>query len=167
MEFPLWATPERRAYLVELLERSGGLCVYGHGLDCPDPADHCYGAKEELTVDAWKADDRDERSYLWRLEKRRLNSTLKIMRRGAFDTIRREEYLAERPVFKVVAVGVNAFTQRRVAKVEIPELERILWVDIGGVELSKNKLRKASRYPQWKVPNEINEYVAKRVERYL
>ena len=167
MEFPLWATPERRAYLVELLERSGGLCVYGHGLDCPDPADHCYVAAEGRIVDAWKADDRDERSYLWRLERQRFHSSPKLVRRGGFDSIRREAYLAERPVFKVVAIGVSAFTQRRVAKVEIPELGKVLWVDIGEVELSKNRLRKASRHHQWKVPNEINDYVAKRVRRYL
>ena len=164
---PLWATPQRRAYLVELLERSGGLCVYGHGLDCPDPAFDCYGAAEERLIDGWKDDDRDKRAYLWRLEKQRLHSILKIKKRGYFDTIRREQYLADRPVFKVVAVGINAFTQRRVAKVEIPELERVIWVDVGGVRLSKNKLRRLSRRPRGDIPEEILEYVAKEVRRYI
>ena len=164
---PLWATPQRRAYLVEMLERSGGLCVYGHGLDCPDPAFDCYGAVEERLIDGWKEDDRDEGAYLWRLEKRRLHSIPRINKRGYFDSIRREQYLADRPIFKVVAVGVNAFTQRRVAKAVIPELKKVVWVDVGGVGLSKNKLRRLSRYPMGEVPEEINRYVAKEIRRYM
>ena len=152
---------------MELLERSGGLCVYGHGLNCPDPAFDCYGAVEDRLVDGWKDDDRDKRLYLWWLERRRLHSMPRIKKRGYFDSIRREQYLADRPIFKVVAVGINAFTQRRVAKVEVPELEKVIWVDVGEVGLSKNKLRRLSRRPRGDVPEEIHKYVAKEVRRYI
>ncbi len=39
MEYPLWATPQRRAILVRLFQQSGGFCVHGHK-PCPDPLHH-------------------------------------------------------------------------------------------------------------------------------
>ncbi len=39
MEYPQWATPQRRALLVRLFEQSGGFCVHGHR-PCPDPLHH-------------------------------------------------------------------------------------------------------------------------------
>ena len=166
MQFPLWATPVRQAYLVALLESSGGLCVYGHP-ECVE-YEHFYFALEDRLVNGWKEDDRDERAYLWKLEWLRLHSQRRIRTRGAFDTLRREEYLANRPVFRIVSIGVNAFTQRRVAQVELPDLEKKLWIDIGDVELSRNKLRKVSRYPRrGEVPDAINQYIAREMRRYL
>jgi len=167
MSLPLWATPQRRAYLVELLISSGGLCIYGHGVDCPNILKHCYTVVEERLVDGWKEDDCDSRSYAWRLEKRRMHSAPRIRRRGQFDSIRREEYLAQRPVYQVSAIGVDAFTHRRVAKVEIRELAITLWVDIGNTALSKNKLRKLSRYNKGAMPEEIINPIRKEVERYI
>ncbi|MBI4330345.1 MAG: hypothetical protein HY673_03580 [Chloroflexi bacterium] len=39
MNYPLWATPPRRAKLVRLFDQCGGLCVHGHR-PCPDPEHH-------------------------------------------------------------------------------------------------------------------------------
>ncbi|MBI4294647.1 MAG: hypothetical protein HY669_00595, partial [Chloroflexi bacterium] len=110
-------------------------------------------------------DDRDQRSYLWQLEKRRMHALPRIKRRGPWDSIRMQQFLAERPVFEIVGIGVSAFTQHRVAKVKIPELHKILWVDISGSNLSKNKLRKLAR-GRGRVPEEIHAIVARVVRRY-
>jgi hypothetical protein len=47
-----------------------------------------------------------------------------------------------------VGIGVNAFTQHRVAQVEIPGLALAIWVDLSGLKVcvSKSKLRKLARY---------------------
>ena len=167
MSLPLWATPERRAYLVELLLSSGGHCVYGHGLDCPNAVRHCYLSVEQRIVDGWKEDDCDARAYARRLEKRRLHAAPRIRRRGPFDSIRREQHLAQRPVFQVTAIGVDAFHFQRVARVEIPELSRTVWVGLGDIALSKNKLRRLSRYNKGDMPQEIVNRVREEVGRYL
>jgi len=95
-------------------------------------------------------------SSILKLEQRRLHvAPNKRIRRGPFDSIRREQFLAERPIFLVVGIGVNAFTQRRVAKVEISGLEKVILVDLSGVEVSKNRLRKLSRHPGGRIPDAI------------
>jgi hypothetical protein len=66
----------------------------------------------------------------------------------------------------VVGIGVNAFSQRRVAKVEIPGLEKVIWVDLSGVEVSKNRLRKLSRRGG-KIPDAIHKQIAEAVRRYF
>ena len=126
-----------------------------------------YTAKSEEAISEWKRDDTVERSILQKLEERRLHAApLKtILKRGQFDSIARHIYLSNRPIFRVLAVGVNAKAQR-VAKVEIPGLEKIVWVDISGMKLSKSKLRKLSRHPG-NMPEAIYAIVRRRVESYL
>jgi len=55
--------------------------------------------------------------------------------------------------------------------VEIPALEKVLWVDLAGVELSKNQRRKLVRYKKGKLPKELEESVfalcEKAVRRHL
>ena len=167
MRYPLWATPERRACLVELFLQSGGFCIH-EGISCMNPA-HSYPVVSEDIIELWKADDREERSYVWQRERHLMHRAPRIRRRGRFDSIRREQWLAERPQFIVVAIGVNAFTQHRMAKVEIPELEKTVWVDISCVKLSKNKLRKMTRHACHSkgVPEELHKTVAKAVRRYV
>ena len=188
MQFPLWATPERRTYLVEMFQKSRGFCVYGEGQDCmairairfnpskPVPKrfrQHLYEFHSEWLIEYWKEDDRDMRAYLWKLERKHLHALPPITHRGQFDSIRRDEFLAERPVFRIVGIGVSAFTQRRIAQVEIPDLHTTIWVDLSGVALktSKNKLRKLARYNRGAVPkglvDDIDTRCRKAVERYL
>ena len=167
MRYPLWATPERQACLVRMFLKSGGFCIH-EGISCMNPT-HSYPVVSEDIIELWKADDREERSYVWKREKYLMHRAPRIQRRGPWDTIRREQWLAERPQFKLLAIGVNAFTQKRMAKVEIPEFEMTIWVDISSVKLSKNKLHKLTRHAHRSrgVPPEIYDLVKKAARRYL
>ena len=166
---PIWSTPPRQALLVRLFLESGGRCIHGHP-ECPN-FDHYYSFYSEELIELWKADDREERETAWQQEKGRLHRLLEIRKRGPFDTIAREEYLANRPLFSIKAVGVGAFTFKRMARVEIPCLRRVIWVNLAGVELSKNARRKLVRYKQGKLPRELEESVfsicARAVRRFL
>jgi len=127
-----------------------------------------YTAMSEDAIAEWKQEDRVERSIAWKLEERRLHAAplKKLWRRGdGYDAIARDIYLAERPTFRVLAVGVNSFSQQRVAKVAITALEKVIWVNISGVKLSKNKLRKLFR--RGDVPEEIYEVIEQRIRCYL
>lgn len=164
-QFSLWATPARRAYLVELFVNPQDWQIDMLTEELLNPV------ADEL-IDHWKADDRDNRAFLWKLEKRRLHAQLKIKKRGEFDSIRREQYLADRPIFRIVAIGVGAFTFKRVAQVQIPGLATV-WVDISGIPLkvSKNKRHKLARYGRGAVPQDLVEQIyarcRKAVQQYL
>ncbi|KKM98472.1 hypothetical protein LCGC14_1157780, partial [marine sediment metagenome] len=91
-----------------------------------------------------------------------------IWQRGPFDTIRREIFLSERPVFEIVGIGVNAFTQHRVAQVNIPGLKVTRWVDLSGMKtegLSKNQLRKLARYKRGAIPKGMVAQMEARVRK--
>ena len=165
MGLPQWSTPERQAVLIRLFVSSQGHCVHSEP-GCVN-LDHYYEFYSEMAIALWKAEDRAEREESWRREKRRLHSLPQILKRGPFDSIAREIYLAERPLWKIEAVGVGAFTFRRVARVEIPALEKVIWVDLAGVEsnLSKNARRKLVRYKKGKLPRELEESVFARCQR--
>ena len=165
MGLPKWSTPPRQAFLVCLFLQSEGRCVHGHP-DCQD-FDHYYSFYSEMAIDLWKADDREGREASWQWEKKRLHASPQISRRGPFDTIAREEYLAGRPIFRIEGMGVGAFTFKRVARVEIPALEKVIWVDLSGVDegLSKNARRKLVRYRQGKLSKELEESVFARCRR--
>ena len=99
MRYPLWATPERQACLVELFLRSGGFCIH-QGISCTNPA-HSYPVVSEDIIELWKADDREQRSYLRKVEQKLMHRAPRMKRRGPWDTIRREQWLAERSQFKL------------------------------------------------------------------
>lgn len=166
-KFPLWATPDRRDWLVELFTQSRGLCIWGHGSNCPDLLADCYQVMSEDLITTWKADDRAERAGAWKREQRRLHATPRITKRGPFDTIAREEYLAHRPLFRVVGLGVGAFTFKRVALVEIPALRASIFVDLTGIAISRNKLRKLFRHGKGGCPTELYDRIQHEVRRYL
>ncbi len=115
-------------------------------------------------VEYWKADDRDARAYLLKLEKKRLHALPGIRHRGRFDSIARDEYLARRPVWEIVAIGVSPFTHDRVAKVAIHEFKATIWVDLSGVKKpSENQKRKYVRYGKGAAPRSIQEQIQERV----
>ena len=154
MNYPLWATPARKTFLIRLFHNGHGACIYGHP-DC-EVADHYYEFYSEMVIDLWKAQDREERAEAWKLEKRQLHPRFRLIRRGPWDTIRREEFLASRPLWKVQAIGVGAFTFQRVVKVEIPALEKVIWVNIPRpAGMGKNQRRKLVRYGKGKLPEEL------------
>jgi hypothetical protein len=163
----LWSTPARRAYLISLYAQAREF-YEEDGQIVPDNNEAI-----ELAIYIWKALDREEREEAWRREKRRLHALPEILKRGPFGSVDREIYLAERPLWKIEAVGVGAFSFRRVARVEIPALEKVIWVDLAGVDgsLSKNAKRKLVRYRQGKLPTELEESIfarcARAVKQYL
>jgi len=162
---PFWSTPARRARLIQLYTQAADFLEEDGRLV---PANNDY---IELVIDLWKSLDREEREANWRREKRRLHAQPQIRRRGPFGSIAREIYLAGRPLWRIEAVGVGAFTFKRMARVDIPGLEKVLWVDLAGVELSKNKKRKLLRYKKGAIPRELEEkvyqIVSQAVSRYL
>ncbi len=145
---PKWATPERRAYLVELFERSRGLCVYGH-FGCKNPRDYYADWVEDL-VEQWVRDDREYRAGRWQAEQERIHRAdpaTKPPYGQRFDPVARHEFLAHKqPTFYMVGVGPNALTHHRTAIIKVPSTPIRLHVDVDDVRLSKNARRKNIRY---------------------
>ncbi len=215
MRFPKWATPQRRACLVELWERHGLSCLQGHRL-CPHVEHYaherhkvttvavpvlqqCYtrdgnpregmfvegfameqvGVTTTELIDAyalhereqvryWVQDDCSERAAIRDMEKRRLHNSLKLTHRGQFDSIRREIFLGNRPLFEVVGIGVSGATHKRIAKIVIPGLlKTVLWVDLSGVkaEGSKNSRRKLARYKKGVAPQSVEAQITETCRR--
>jgi len=166
MSTPLWAIPERQACLVELFLKSGGFCIH-EGISCSKPA-HSYPVVSEDIIELWKADDREERSHLHKIEQKRMHRAPRIWKRGEFDSIRREQWLADRPQFNLLAIGISPWNMHRMAKVEIPDFEKVIWVDISRVKLTKNKLHNITRLARHSrgVPPEIYDQVVKAIRRY-
>jgi len=83
-EYPLWATPARRAKLAELFAQNlpEVTAQFYQSLDRVIFGDMSMSEYVNLLtrnighdfIEYWKEDDRDERSYLWRLEKRRMHA---------------------------------------------------------------------------------------------
>jgi hypothetical protein len=161
MSFPQWVTPERRAHLAKLATVL--FWAYDYDLFSGKLANPVI----EEVIAAWKADDRARRSQLGKLEKRRLHAMPQIYKRGPFGTLEREQFLANRPQFEIVGIGVSPFTQHRIAQVVIPGLHRTVWVDLHGVKLSKNKLHKLARYKRGSVPKELVSQIEARVRQQV
>ncbi len=141
--FPKWATPERRRYLVELFERSGGFCVRGER-PCTSPLEHHYSWYIEPLIADWKASDSEDQRWAWLLEQRAMHRIPEKLRRGRFDSVAQDAFGARQPSYYTEGFTVNAFTFTRMAKVRIPSTHMRLFVDVP--KLSKNKRRKLKRY---------------------
>ena len=106
----------------------------------------------------WKSEDRQERALAWKRERRRLHRLLEIRKRGPFDTIARDEYLANRPLWRIEASGIGAFTFQRMVKLRIPALERDIWVSLAGLAKGLGvKKKKLLRYKKGAIPRELEE----------
>ena len=109
-------------------------------------------------IKLWKSDDRLERTIALKRERRRLHALLQLRKRGPFDTIAREEYLANRPLWRIEAVGVGAFTFKRMVKVRIPSLEQEIFVSLAGLAKATGiKKKKLLRYKAGAIPREFEE----------
>lgn len=160
MQYPKWATPRRQAALVELFEASRGFCVYHHD-PCTDLEHDCYQSMEDRLVYWWKEDDREERTQLRKLENRLWHALPKITKRGQFDSIAREIFLGQRPLFEVVGIGVSGLTHKRIAQIVIPGLlKTVLWVDLSHIRPgSKNSRRKFARYKKGVAPQSVEAQI--------
>jgi hypothetical protein len=146
MTYPLWATPERQAALVELFARCGGFCIYGHR-PCHNPAHHYENYIEDIIKD-WVADDNARRAAEWRREQQLLHHLPdeRGWRRQRFDPVAREQFLSQRPEFYLEATGISGLTFTRVAKVRIPGTHMRLFADIPRTKgMSAHKRRKIRR----------------------
>lgn len=158
------------AKLKRVLNDQGGLVddtiIQGVEAALEKLASHSYAVISEMSIEVWKQEDRERRSLAWKREKRRLHSAAlkKLHKRGEFDTIAKDIYLANRPVFEVVAISIDAFSQQRVAKVIIPSLfNKVIWVNLSGIKLSKNKLHKITRRPSGDLPQPIFDRISEKI----
>ena len=110
-----------------------------------------YGQKEEQATDAWKAEDREQRTYD-RIQASQLGPTGEVGRFGAFHSVGRrssydpvdiDKHVNDRPEYYLMGYGVNGQMQR-FAKVKIPGTNVILQVDISQSfqELGEHKRKK-------------------------
>ena len=144
---PKWATPERKARLVELFHKSGGFCVFGDD-PCPHPYDHHYVPFVEGLIKEFIADDRADDAVLWRLERERMHRVPDaIFRQGRFDTVARAEFLANQPACYLQGLSIDPLTFLPTAKVRIPSTFSVLFVDVSDAfkGLSKSARRRAIR----------------------
>lgn len=145
---PKWATPQRRAYLIELFEKCGGFCVYGHR-PCPHP-EHHFENHIEVTIEYWKQDDREERAEQIRMERELLHAMPDESGWGRrFDPVAREQFFDRQPQYYVEALGISGSTFNPIAQVRIPSTNQRLFVDVPKPDLhrlSKHQRRKAKRY---------------------
>jgi hypothetical protein len=154
---PLWATPDRQANLAHLvstlLTRQGEITIdlFSGKLDIP---------KMEEAIRVWIALDREEREASWRRERRLLHTLPPITHRGQFDSIAREIFLAQRPLWRIEAIGIGAFTFQRVLKVNIPGLDKVIWVNLPSVgKVPKHRKRRFLRYGKGSLPEADEDWM--------
>ena len=157
---PKWATPTRKARLVQLWDHYGNRCLQGHGA-CPE-RDHyvlvdaqggmqllrLYDVKSEEAIRYWVSDDAAQRMAEWKAEQERLHRDQRRFRQGEFDSLRRQIYLENQPPYAIVALTADSLTFRPVALVKVSSTIIRLFVDLPNpmVGLSKSARRKARRY---------------------
>ena len=155
---PLWATPERRARLVEIFQRARpviqpdlfddmGFCV----LDkcCKDtPAcrfcQHNYPNYIEVLVSEWVSEDKVEEAALWRKEQRQIHKCLDEKGwRKRFDPVERDLFFVGQPPYYAQGIAPSSLTHTRFIKIRVSSSEVRLFVDVP--RLSKNKRKKLRR----------------------
>ena len=143
---PLWATPERQDHLVKMFIKSRGFCVQGHQ-QC-EIESHNYAVWVEDTVDFWKSEDRDFRSYRNKLEAASLNDGTYGRWGSDFDPVALNEHHRVQPVYYLVREGVDGLTLRRIAQIRIPSTYIHLFVDVHGLpeKIGKNARKKHRLY---------------------
>lgn len=169
---PQWATPERKAKLVELFLRSGGFCIYGEP-NCTIPEHHYELFIEGLIAD-WKADDKATRAIEYRLESIRLHSLYEPREptRGRFSAISQDIWRASQPLYYTDGLGISGVTLQPFVRVRLSSSFMRLYVDIGEAlrGISKSKKRKAIRYGKplpYTIEQVINGLIKRSVNDYL
>ncbi|MBF8267722.1 MAG: hypothetical protein HW388_1230 [Dehalococcoidia bacterium] len=114
-----WCTPARQSQLVTLFQESKGFCVYG---DKPCPfEEHHYEVHIEGLIQDWVDDDRKADIEAWKAEQRRFHITTEPRGRpnSQFDSVAREAFLLNRPMFYLESVGIDALKRQPVARVRV------------------------------------------------
>lgn len=145
---PKWATPDRKAKLVELFYRSGGFCIFGEP-NCIIPEHHYELFIEGLITD-WKADDREARRVEYRLESLCLHSLAepKEPLRGRFSAISKDIWKSSQPLYYIEGLGISGLTLQPFVRVRLSSSFMRLYVNLGEAlrGISKSRKRKAIRY---------------------
>ena len=107
-----------------------------------------YDEVRENVIESWKAEDRERDSFEWKLEQQQIVDGAYGQYGSTFDPVARDVYMASRPEYYLVGMGVSPFTYQRVALIRIPSTHVHLFVEVGPAvqEVSKNAQRKARRY---------------------
>ena len=171
-QLPKWATPERKAKLVELFYRSGGFCVFGHK-PCDNPLHH-YELFIEGVIADWKADDREARNLEYRLESIALHRLAEPKKplRGRFSAISKDIWKSTQPLYYIESIGISGLTLQPFVKVRLSSSFMRLYVNLGDTlkGVSKSKKRKAIRYGKplpLAIEQAINSLVKASVTDYL
>lgn len=109
-----------------------------------------YRKVSEGAIEAWKADDREERSYLWKLEQQQILDGTYGRYGSDFDPVARDVYHQQQPAYYLLGFGIGAESKKRIAVIRVPSTYIRLYVEVAdafqGVSISKNKKRKMARY---------------------
>ncbi len=169
---PKWATPERKAKLVELFTRSGGFCIFGEP-HCTIQ-EHHYELFIEGLISDWKADDSEARRLEYRLESIRLHSLGEPSQpvRGRFSAISKDIWKSSQPLYYIEGLGISGLTLLPFVRVRLSSSYMRLYVNLGEAlrGVSKSKKRKAMRYGKplpTKIEQAVNELVRRSVSDYL
>lgn len=169
---PKWARPSRQAKLIELFNKSGGFCVFGHQ-NCLY-AEHHYHLFIEGLISDWKADDREASKLEYMLESKRLHSLAEPRQplRGRFSAISKDIWKSAQPLYYLDGLGVSGVTLQAFVRVRIASSYMRLYVNLATAfkGLSKAQKRKAVRYGKplpHNTEQTIKEVVKQAVKDYL
>ena len=151
MQYPQWATPQRRALLVELFQHSRlvwlspdspirGFCMDGQcsKVSPANPAPYCQECERffqnyiEPIIKGWIADDKVGQTALWRQEQRRLHHMTdeRGWRNQLFDPVAKDVFFQQQPPYYLEGVGISGLTFTRIAKVRVSSTPVRLFVDV-------------------------------------
>ena len=132
-----------------------------------------YRKMSEGAIDAWKADDREERSQLRKLEAEHIHDGTYGRWGSDFDPVTRDVYYQERPTYYMMGFGVSAESKQRIAVIRVPSTYIRLYVNVApafqDVSISRNKRRKMARYqsgPPAPVWERIDTLCSQAVQEY-
>lgn len=163
---PKWLNEVRKAKLIDLFNRSQGFCVFGHR-PCRFEHHHYENFIEDLIKD-WIAEDRQQRYIEWKIEQRALHNLgeQRLPVRGSFNTVTKDIFFADQPIYYIEGIGISPFTFKPFAKVRIASSFVRLYVDLGdSLKVNKNAKRKAMRYGR--LTELAKEKIDKAVRHYL
>ncbi len=166
-----WASPERQRHLVHLFEKSGGFCVFGDEGCLYD--DHHYPLFIETVIEDLKAEDREERTLLWKLEQEHLHDGTFGRYGSDFDPVARDVYYQQRPDYYLLGYGESAESKQRIAVIRVPSTYIRLYVNgaeaFQGISISKSKRRKMARYnsgPPAQIWERVDSLCSQAVQAY-
>jgi len=166
VSMPKWATPERRATLLQLLlPFIGEKVVWEADEDCRYATIPEYEALINPLIKNWVLDDRETDTALWRVEQRQLHSFGEQEKplRGQFSAISRQIYHDAQPVFYIEGLGFSGVTLQPFIKIRLASSYEVLHVYLD-CKLTKHKRRKIVRYS--KLPERVSELVNSAVRDY-